>query len=217
VVEREEKILRAALRGFFLKLRQSMITLEECLRFGSVACAEAYVNAKTAVVNRFASYGLVYDADVDVGSFVGFAGVLAVWRRICEDYIHSKSEGTLMLAVRRPKTDGQLGGWANLDTATAAFGAYWLTQRGLLRRVDMAASDLTYGTANLAMLDAAVTLDASKIEWITEDDELVCTICEGYGNGGEKQDGTYKLDDPTLPEPPPVHPNCRCRYKVYFN
>jgi hypothetical protein len=194
-----------------------VIGLEECLRLGAEAYMVAFENVKTAVTERFAVHGLIYDASRDVGVFAGFVGALDVWRRICEDYTQSQADGSLFLLARRPEIGGQLGGWTMLDTATATSGAYWLTQRGLLRRIDMAASDFAYGTANHVMLYAAVTLDAAMIKWTTEDDDRVCYICEQYGHGGERHNGLYLFNDPTLPDPPPAHPNCRCHYTAYFN
>jgi hypothetical protein len=45
--------------------------------------------------------------------------------------------------------------------------------------------------------------------WKTEEDSLVCPICD------ELEGQTWELDDPTMPTPvTDTHPNCRCRLEL---
>lgn len=56
-------------------------------------------------------------------------------------------------------------------------------------------------SANITTIDLFI--------WKTEEDDLVCPICEAL------MDRTWEIDDPDIPNPiEDTHPNCRCRIEL---
>jgi len=218
LVDREAKLLRGKLQNIFRMLQQGFIMLPKCYSLGETVFAESFNRAKIVVEDHFNRYGLAYNSMVSQSVLLEsvFVNALLAWQRVCKDFVDSSQNGSLHLMVRQSAVKNDVGHWSVVvDTALAGTVGYWLSQQGLFKRVNMLAEDFTYNTVNTAMLDAAVTLNASMVQWETVEDERVCDVCESYGSGGDGH-GFYRFGAVDMPTPPPVHPNCRCRFRVFF-
>jgi hypothetical protein len=94
---------------------------------------------------------------------------------------------------------------------SAASTPYWFTPQGLLRRILGLSQDFVYRILNLSLQIAALQNDAYGLQWIMHQDDRLCPICLRYGTGGDH--GFYRLNW-FQPDPPPVHPGCRCTYQL---
>jgi hypothetical protein len=97
------------------------------------------------------------------------------------------------------------------QTLSAASAPYWLTHAGLLRRILGLSQDFMYRVLNLSVHLAAVQNHVYGLQWVMHQDDRLCQICLGYGTGGDH--GFYRLTW-FRPDPPPVHPGCRCTYQL---
>jgi hypothetical protein len=112
-----------------------------------------------------------------------------------------------------PSTVSQ-GGFCSCQehqTLSAASVPYWLTPPGFLRRILGLSQDFVYRLLNLSFQLAAHQNSAYGLQWIMHNDDRLCRVCLKYGTGGEQ--GFYRLHG-FRPDPPPVHPGCRCKYQL---
>jgi hypothetical protein len=207
------------LRRLYSRYQRGELTLNDCLNNGQRVLTEAFTELKQDVQTYFSKHGLAYDSELDTGLWLVLASVLAAWQRLCNDFTpepqQSQGQGSIALLFMMAPGRSQLtDGWDVLFVLGQPEVGFWTTSKGLRRRIDLVAQDFAYNTVNTAMLDMATTLDAKFIRWVTASDERVCEVCQTYEQGGNN--GLYLVDDPDTPKPPPVHPNCRCRYEVIF-
>ena len=198
-------------------MQRDQIGLEDCLRFGEDCFTAALKRIETGLHKYFSRYGVVFNPAFDRAIWEVFLQALVAWQRVCRDYVGNKQDENLLLMYKPGSISEQgVARWDAIDTSLLVLTGYWLTRVGLNRRVDLVSEDFTYNLVNVCMLNMAEMSGASLVHWQTEEDDRVCAECYGYGRGGERHDGYYLLDDPLRPEPPPVHPNCRCRYNIIF-
>ena len=80
-----------------------------------------------------------------------------------------------------------------------------VTERALKLRTYLIALGLIYSLHREATIELAIVLEAPFVRWNTQEDENVCTVCEGLK-------GLYKPHE--VPDRP--HPNCRCYLTLEF-
>ena len=125
-----------------------------------------------------------------------------LWNQIITDY-----------TKQVPSTASQ-GGFCSCQEhhlLNAAQAPYWLTPTGLLRRILGLSQDFVYRVLNLGLHLAAIQNNVYGLQWVMHQDDRLCPICLGYGTGGDH--GFYRLTW-FKPDPPPVHPGCRCQYQL---
>ena len=79
---------------------------------------------------------------------------------------------------------------------------FWLTQEGLLTRLEMLAQGVAWSSFNNASLIGLKAMGITEVEWVADLDERTCEYCEG-------QSGRRYVLGMFMPELP-IHPNCRC-------
>jgi hypothetical protein len=124
------------------------------------------------------------------------------WNSLIDDYTNKTSN-----------TASQLGfcSCQEHQTLNAAALPYWVTPAGFMRRILGLSQDFVYHILNLGLYLAAIQNHAYALQWTMHQDDRLCPTCLTYGTGGDH--GIYRLNE-FRPEPPPVHPGCRCQYQI---
>jgi hypothetical protein len=124
------------------------------------------------------------------------------WNQIIEDITTKTSTPTSQIGVCSCQEH-------HLLRATSA--PYWLTPAGLMRRILGLSQDFVYRALNLGLHLAAIQNNVYGLQWVMHQDDRLCPVCLGHGTGGDH--GFYRLTG-FKPDPPPVHPGCRCTYQL---
>lgn len=215
LVEREVNKLQRALRQLYFKLKRGQITWEVCVEDGSNTIYIAYQGMLFKLEDFLRKHQLQLDID-DIAFTAVLSAALLNWRNIAADTAGLTLDTPVQPLLINGRVVEIFSGKPPLE--------YWLSQRGLLQRVDLLGQDFEYSIANEAMKTAAsdnVSLfDVEEaggvygLKWIDEKDDRECEDCISSGLGGEAELGLYLPHEFDLLELPPLHPNCRCRIAI---
>ncbi|MCL2359963.1 MAG: hypothetical protein FWC74_09475 [Candidatus Bathyarchaeota archaeon] len=214
VVEREVVKLQRGLRQLYFKLRRGQISWSTCVEEGTNTIYVAYQGALLRLEEFLRKHGLQFNVE-NAESVAVLSAAMLAWSNVVFDAAKVEHAIPQPLLING-RVVGVFEGSPSLD--------YWMSHRGLLRRVDLLGQDFEYSLYNEVMKTAAKEnvsyLDLEEaggvggLKWLTEEDEKVCDDCVRSGIGGESMDGFYLPHEFELLELPPLHPNCRCRIAI---